>query len=128
MCWFAECNKVHANLFLGNVKESEHEEQIIPAIVASVDQATVCGQLLEFALADKVADMSPGQPNVGTFGQNATVVVTQFGSRHIFFVSGFADILPFLLRVPETHTENSSVSSDMRATGYGWGSQEIHGF
>ncbi len=31
-----------------------------------------------------------------------------------FFVSEFADIHPFLLRVPEVHTENSSVSSDMR--------------
>ena len=33
-----------------------------------------------------------------------------------FFVSEFADIHPFLLRVPEVHTENSFVSSDMRVT------------
>jgi hypothetical protein len=33
-----------------------------------------------------------------------------------FFVSGFSDIHPFLLRVPEVHTENSSISSDMRVT------------
>ena len=33
-----------------------------------------------------------------------------------FFVSGFANIHPFLLRVPEVHAENSSVSSDMRVT------------
>jgi hypothetical protein len=28
-------------------------------------------------------------------------------------VSGIAGILPFLLRIPEVHTDNSSVSSDM---------------
>jgi hypothetical protein len=33
-----------------------------------------------------------------------------------FCVSGFADILPFLLRVPEVHRENFSVSSDMWVT------------
>ena len=33
-----------------------------------------------------------------------------------FFVSGFANIHPFLFRVPEVHTENSSVSSDVRVT------------
>ena len=33
-----------------------------------------------------------------------------------YFVSGIADIHPFLLRVPEVHTENSSVSSDMWVT------------
>jgi hypothetical protein len=32
----------------------------------------------------------------------------------IFCVSEFADIHPFLLRVPEVHMENSSVSSDLR--------------
>ncbi len=35
--------------------------------------------------------------------------------RHIF-VSGFANIHPFLLRVPEVHTKDFSVSSDMRVT------------
>ncbi len=36
--------------------------------------------------------------------------------QHSIFVSGIADIDPILLRVPEVHTENSSVSSDMRVT------------
>jgi hypothetical protein len=36
--------------------------------------------------------------------------------RHSIFVSGIADILSFLLRVPEVHTEHSSVSSDMLVT------------
>ena len=31
-------------------------------------------------------------------------------------MSGIAGILPFLLRVPEVHMENSSVSSDMHVT------------
>ena len=31
-------------------------------------------------------------------------------------MSGIADIQPFLLRVPELHTENSSVSSGMQVT------------
>ena len=48
MCWFAECNEVYVNPFLGNVEELEHEEQIVPAIVTDADQAGMCGQLLEF--------------------------------------------------------------------------------
>jgi hypothetical protein len=49
MFQFAEHNEVHVNPFLGNVKELEHEEQIVPAIVADADRATVCGLLLELA-------------------------------------------------------------------------------
>ena len=49
MCRLAERNEVHVNSLLGNVKELEHEKQIIPAIAADADQAAVCGQLLEFA-------------------------------------------------------------------------------
>ena len=58
--------------------------------------------------------MSPRQPNVGTFGQHLLVVVTQNQFRHSIFVSGIADIHPFLLRVPEVHMENSSVRSEMQ--------------
>ncbi len=58
--------------------------------------------------------MSPRQPNVGTFGQHFPVVATQNRSRHSIFVSGIADIHPFRLRVPEVHTENSSVRSGMQ--------------
>ncbi len=35
-----------------------------------------------------VGDMSPRQPNVGTFCPNAPVVATQFWSRHIFLCRG----------------------------------------
>ncbi len=57
--------------------------------------------------------MSPRQPNVGTFGQHLPVVATQNQFRHSIFVSGIADIHPFLPRV-EVHMENSSVRSGMQ--------------
>ena len=39
---------MNVNPFLGNAEESEHKEQILPAVVADVDQVAMCGQLLEF--------------------------------------------------------------------------------
>jgi hypothetical protein len=61
-----------------------------------------------------VGDMLPRQPNVGTFGRHLPVVATQNQFRHSIFVLRIADIHPFLLRVPEVHTENSSVRSGMQ--------------
>ena len=49
MCWLAERNEVHVDPFFGNVKKSEHEEQIVSTIVTDADQVVMCGQLLEFA-------------------------------------------------------------------------------
>ncbi len=57
-----------------------------------------------------VGDMSPQQPNVGTFGRHPPVVATQSQYRHIIFVSGIADIHPICILVPELHTENSFVT------------------
>ena len=63
-----------------------------------------------------VGDMSPRQPNVVTFGQNAPVAPTQFWSRHIFFCRDLPTSTKISSLVPEVHTENSSVSSDMWVT------------
>ncbi len=60
-----------------------------------------------------VGNMSPRQPNNGTFGRHLPVMATQNQFQHSIFVSGIADIHPFLLRVPEVHTENSSGRSGM---------------
>ncbi len=57
--------------------------------------------------------MSPGQPNASTFSQMPLLWRRNF-DPDTFFVSEFANIHPFLLRVPEVYTENSSVSFDMR--------------
>jgi hypothetical protein len=61
-----------------------------------------------------VGNMLPQQPNVGTFGRHLPVVATQNQFQQNIFVSVIADIHPFLLRVPEVHTENSSVRSGMQ--------------
>ncbi len=74
----------------------------------------MAGRELGWECWQHVGDMSPRQPNVGTFGQHLPVVVTQNQFRHSIFVSGIADIHPFLLRVPEVHTDNSSVRSGMQ--------------
>jgi hypothetical protein len=60
-------------------------------------------------LVDKVANMS------AHFSQMPLSWQHNF-DPDTFFVLGFADINPFLLRVPEVHTENYSVSSDLRVT------------
>jgi hypothetical protein len=70
--------------------------------------------LLGWECRQHVGNMSPRQPNVGTFDQHLPVVATQNRFQHSIFVLGIADIHPFLLRVPEVHTENSSVRSGMQ--------------
>ncbi len=69
--------------------------------------------LLDY-LAGKVADM------LATCHRNSQMLAhlakMPLSWRHKIDVSGIADIHPFLLRVPEVHTENSSVSFDMRVT------------
>jgi hypothetical protein len=70
--------------------------------------------LLDWECQQHVSNMLPRQPNVGNFGRHLPVVATQNRSRHSILVSGIANIHPFLLRVPEVHTKNSSVRSGMR--------------
>jgi hypothetical protein len=70
--------------------------------------------ILSWECRQHVGNMSPRQPNVGTFGQHLPVVATQNRFRHSIFVSGIANIHPFLLRVPEVHTDNFSVRSGMQ--------------
>ena len=68
-------------------------------------------------LAEKVADMSAtcrlNSQMLAHFAQMPLSWQHNF-DPDTFFVLGFADINPFLLRVPEVHTENYSVSSDLR--------------
>ncbi len=71
------------------------------------------------SLAEKVADMSATCRHESQMSAHFAQMPLSW--RHnfdpdTFFVSGFADIHPFLLIVPEVHTENSSVSSDMWVT------------
>jgi hypothetical protein len=70
-------------------------------------------------LADKVANMSAtcchDSQMLAHFAQMPLSWQHNFDPDP-FSVSGFADNLPFLLRVPEVHTANSSVSSHMRVT------------
>ncbi len=71
------------------------------------------------SLAEKVADMSAACRQDSQM--SAQFAQMPLSWRHnfdpdTFFVSEFANMYPFPLRVPEVHTENSSVSSDMRVT------------
>jgi hypothetical protein len=70
-------------------------------------------------LAEKVADMSATCRHNSQMSAHFAQMPLSWQHNYdpdTFVVSEFADIHPFLLRVPEVHAENSTVSSDMRVT------------
>ena len=89
-CWHQPQTASH--IHIRHYKAFEHIDMML-----SIDIHWQPYTVMLTPLAGNVGDMSPRQPNVGTFGWHLTVVATQNRSRHSILVSGIANICPFLL-------------------------------